>query len=136
MRSAVPVVIACLRPVFVKTILIHLISGFVVGAAALMAQSSTRPNFPTDAQICDMLVERVDTQHQSVGIAVGVIDATGRRTVSYGRFDADDKRAVDADTIFERVLSQRYSLLCSLPTWCNGGKSLLLIRWRNTCPPA
>jgi len=101
MRSAVPVVIACLRPVFVKTILIHLISGFVVGAAALMAQSSTRPNFPTDAQICDMLVERVDTQHQSVGIAVGVIDATGRRTVSYGRFDADDKRAVDADTIFE-----------------------------------
>src|ERR1700685_2721492 len=101
MRSAVPVVIVCLRPVFVKTILIHLISGFVVGAAALMAQSSTRPNFPTDAQIRDMLVERGDTQHQSVGIAVGVIDATGRRTVSYGKFDADDKRAVDADTIFE-----------------------------------
>ena len=69
MRSAVPVVIACLRPVFVKPILIHLISGFVVGAAALMAQSSTRPNFPTDAQICDMLVERVDMLTRSTKVS-------------------------------------------------------------------
>ena len=45
--------------------------------------------------------QRIDKQHQSVGIVVGVIDSTGRRTVSYGKFDEDDKRPVDADTIFE-----------------------------------
>lgn len=56
---------------------------------------------PTDEQIRDLLVERIDKQHQSVGIVVGVIDSTGRRTVSYGKCDADDTRAVDADTIFE-----------------------------------
>src|ERR1039457_168618 len=101
MRSAVPVVIEYLRPVFVKTVLIHLISGFVVGVLPLMAQPSTMPTFPTDAQIHDLLVERIEKQHQSVGIVVGIVDSTGRRTISYGKFEADDKRAVDADTIFE-----------------------------------
>jgi serine-type D-Ala-D-Ala carboxypeptidase/endopeptidase len=85
----------------VKTVLIDFICGFMVGVLPLMAQSSAKSAFPTDAQIRDLLVERIDKQHQSVGIVVGVIDLTGRRTISYGKFDADDKRAVDADTIFE-----------------------------------
>jgi serine-type D-Ala-D-Ala carboxypeptidase/endopeptidase len=84
-----------------KIAFIHLISAFMVGVLPLVAQSSTSSTLPTDAQIRDLLVERIDKQHQSVGIVVGVIDSTGRRTVSYGKFDADDKRAVDADTIFE-----------------------------------
>jgi len=85
----------------VKTVLIHLIGGFVVGVLPLVAQSSTSSAFPTDAQLREILAERIDKYHQSVGIVVGVIDSTGRRTVSYGKFDTDDKRAVDADTIFE-----------------------------------
>lgn len=84
-----------------KIALIHLISTFLIGVLALVAQSSSSSTLPTDAQIRDLLIERIDKQHQSFGIVVGVIDSTGRRTVSYGKFDADDKRAVDADTIFE-----------------------------------
>lgn len=114
-----------------KTVLIHSILGFFVGVLPLMAQSSpTRSTFPTDAQIRDLLVERIDKEHQSVGIVVGVIDSTGRRTISYGKFDADDKRTVDADTIFEigsvtKVKEQR----SELPTWCSGERSRSLIRW-------
>ena len=84
-----------------KTVFTHLITGFVVGVLPLMAQSSTSSAFPTDAQIRDLLVERIDNQRQGVGIVVGVVDSTGRRTISYGKFDAGDNRAVDGNTIFE-----------------------------------
>ena len=84
-----------------KTVLIHLISWFMVGVLPLMAQSSTKSAFPTDAQIRDLLVERIDKQHQSVGIVVGIVDSTGRRTISYGKFDTGDNRTVDGNTIFE-----------------------------------
>jgi serine-type D-Ala-D-Ala carboxypeptidase/endopeptidase len=90
-----------LKGATLKIAFIHLISAFLIGVLPLVAQSSTSSALPTDAQIRDLLVERIDKQHQSAGIVVGVIDSTGRRTVSYGKFDADDKRAVDADTIFE-----------------------------------
>jgi len=84
-----------------KIAFIQLISAFMVGVLPLVAQSSTSSTLPTDAQIRDLLVERIDKQHQSVGIVVGVIDSTGRRTISYGKFDAGDNRAVDGNTIFE-----------------------------------
>ena len=32
---------------------------------------------------------------------MGLIDSTGRRTISYGKFDVGDSGAVDGDTIFE-----------------------------------
>jgi serine-type D-Ala-D-Ala carboxypeptidase/endopeptidase len=85
----------------VKAALILVTGCFMVGALPLMAQSSTRFAFPTDAQIRDLLVERIDKQHQSVGIVVGVVDSTGRRTISYGKFDTTDNRTVDDNTIFE-----------------------------------
>jgi serine-type D-Ala-D-Ala carboxypeptidase/endopeptidase len=66
-----------------------------------MARSPTNSVFPTDVQIRDFLVERIDKQHQSVGIVVGIVDSTGRATISYGKFDAGDNRAVEGETIFE-----------------------------------
>jgi len=86
---------------FVKAIPVHLIIAFGVGVPPLIAQSSTKPPFPSDTQIHDLLIERIDKQHQSVGIVVGVSDSTGRRIVSYGTFDIGDKRVVEGDTIFE-----------------------------------
>jgi serine-type D-Ala-D-Ala carboxypeptidase/endopeptidase len=56
---------------------------------------------PTEAQIRDLLIQRIDMEHRSVGIVVGIIDSTGRRTISYGKFDSGDNRAVDGNTIFE-----------------------------------
>ncbi len=73
----------------------------MVAVLPLRAQSSPSSAFPADAQIRDLLVERIDRQHQSVGIVVGVIDSTGRRIISYGNFNLGDNRAVDGNTIFE-----------------------------------
>jgi len=85
----------------VKTVLIHLIGWFMVGVLPLMAQSPTKSAFPTEAQIRDLLVERIDKQHQSIGIVVGIVDSAGRRTISHGKFDTGDSTSVDGNTIFE-----------------------------------
>lgn len=73
----------------------------LVGAAPLVAQSPSNSDFPSESQIRDLLIERIDKQHQSVGIVVGVIDSTGRKIISYGSLDTGDKRVLNGDTIFE-----------------------------------
>jgi CubicO group peptidase (beta-lactamase class C family) len=55
----------------------------------------------TGDQIRQILVDRIDTQHKSVGIVVGVITPLGRVVASYGRLDQGDTRPVDGDTVFE-----------------------------------
>jgi hypothetical protein len=39
---------------------------------------------PPEAEIPDILVDRIDTRHEAVGIVVGVIDAKGQRVISCG----------------------------------------------------
>ena len=56
---------------------------------------------PSDAEIRALLVERIDAERQGVGIVVGVVDASGRRVVAYGRTDADSGRPLNGDTEFE-----------------------------------
>ena len=62
------------------------------------AQTST---VPPDPEIRKILADRIDRDHQGVGIVVGVIDPGGRRVVSWGNLAKDDKRPLNGDTIFE-----------------------------------
>jgi serine-type D-Ala-D-Ala carboxypeptidase/endopeptidase len=50
---------------------------------------------PADSEIRQILVNRIDKDKQGVGIVVGVIDAKGRRIVSYGSLEKGDKRPLD-----------------------------------------
>lgn len=56
---------------------------------------------PSDADIRQMLVDRIDVRHRSVGIVVGLITPQGRRLVAYGRLEKGDPRPIDGNTIFE-----------------------------------
>src|ERR1035441_4826412 len=56
---------------------------------------------PRMRRIRAILADRVDKLHQNVGIAVGIIDANGRRLVSYGNFSVKDPRPVGNDTVSE-----------------------------------
>ncbi|HLZ81936.1 MAG TPA: serine hydrolase, partial [Caulobacteraceae bacterium] len=56
---------------------------------------------PSNAEITRLLADRIDVQRQGVGIVIGVIDASGRRIIAYGRRDESDTRALDGDTLFE-----------------------------------
>jgi serine-type D-Ala-D-Ala carboxypeptidase/endopeptidase len=66
-----------------------------------MSQSAPETLMPSDSEIRQMLVDRIDVQHQSVGIVVGVIGPEGRRVIAYGQLEKSDPRPLDGNTIFE-----------------------------------
>jgi CubicO group peptidase (beta-lactamase class C family) len=65
------------------------------------AQSKPANTALSDEEIRKILVERIDAQHQSVGIVVGVIAPEGRRIVTYGHLAQGDSRTLNGDTVFE-----------------------------------
>ncbi len=65
------------------------------------AQSPPNSPVPPDSEIRKILVERIDTFHQGVGIVVGVIEPQGRRVVAYGSLNQGDPRPLNGDTTFE-----------------------------------
>lgn len=65
------------------------------------AQSGSPRQMPVDAEIRKILADRIDVQHQGVGIVVGVIDPQGRRVVSHGSSEIGAPRPVDGDSVFE-----------------------------------
>ncbi len=72
---------------------------FLTGAACFGLQPAS--SVPDDAEIRELLVNRIDEQKRSVGIVIGVVEGGQRRVVSYGRLATDDSREVDGDTVFE-----------------------------------
>ena len=66
-----------------------------------VAQTAVPAPMPTDAEIRHMLVTRVEVQRQATGIVIGIVDARGRRIISYGTMGVDDKRPVGGDTVFD-----------------------------------
>jgi len=69
---------------------------------ALAAVAQTLPaRLATPNEIRGMLVERVDVQHKTDGIVVGVITKHGREIIAYGKFDASDPRVPDGETVYE-----------------------------------
>lgn len=59
------------------------------------------PPLPPDAEIRQLLSDRVDVQKKSVGMVVGLIAPEGRRIVSHGVLEVGDPRPLGGDTVFE-----------------------------------
>lgn len=70
-------------------------------AATLLSTGAALAQSPTSAAIEQILVERIDTAEQNVGIAVAVIENGAPRFVSYGHPALGDQRTVDEHTVFE-----------------------------------
>ena len=69
---------------------------------AASAQSPMVVAAPADAEIRQILVDRIDTYKKSTGMVVGVLTPRGSRVVVYGTFDDDqDKRVPSADSVYE-----------------------------------
>lgn len=73
------------------------------GAAATETQPRpvSHDALPSDGEIRQMLVDRIDVEHRTVGIVVGLITPQGRRIVAYGHLEKGDSRPLDGNTIFE-----------------------------------
>ena len=72
-----------------------LIAGFTLSCAPAFSQ------VPSDTEIRKILVDRVGTENNGIGIVVGVVDVNGRRVVSYGSLAKNDNRKLNGDAIFE-----------------------------------
>ena len=81
-------------------ILVHIATAVLL-VAGTVAQSVPNSPVPSDDEIRKILIERIDTFHQGVGIVVGVVDAHGRRIITYGMLENGDPRPLNGDTIFE-----------------------------------
>jgi len=66
-----------------------------------MTTAVAQSALPSNDEIRKILVDRIDRDRQSVGIVVGIIEPGARRIISYGALAKDDRRSVDADTVFE-----------------------------------
>lgn len=73
----------------------------LIGVAVGQHVPAPSPVLPPDSEIRQMLVDRIDVQHQSVGIVVGMIGPEGRRVISYGHLAKGDTRTLNGDTVFE-----------------------------------
>jgi CubicO group peptidase (beta-lactamase class C family) len=69
--------------------------------AGMVTPPAASGSLPSDAEIRDLLKDRIDVQHKSVGMVVGIVTPQGRRIVSYGRLNQGDSRPLDGDTVFE-----------------------------------
>src|SRR5215472_7358005 len=86
-------VIGCLS--VVPSSMARLVTLFALVLALAMtsfAQSKPATTVLSDEEIRKILVERIEAQHQSVGIVVGVITPEGRHTVEYGHLAQGDLR--------------------------------------------
>jgi D-alanyl-D-alanine-carboxypeptidase/D-alanyl-D-alanine-endopeptidase len=71
-----------------------LVAAMLSAAASLAAQ-------PSEAEVRQILVDRVDVRHASVGMVAGIVAPNGRLVVSYGNLGGPAPQAVNGDTVFE-----------------------------------
>jgi CubicO group peptidase (beta-lactamase class C family) len=82
--------------------LLACMASLVGGVAMARAPAAALVATPLAEQaLRNILVERVETQKWATGIVVASSAPDGRHIVSYGTIAADDKRWVNADTVFE-----------------------------------
>jgi CubicO group peptidase (beta-lactamase class C family) len=77
----------------------HRIALLVAGVALSCTPAFTQ--VPSDTEIRKILADRVGAENNGIGIVVGIVDANGRRIVSYGSLAKNDNRKLDGDTVFE-----------------------------------
>lgn len=92
----------CLRrPALQVLLLLMLAAGGLCASFGVLGQTTLGPSMLSDSEIRQILVDRIDGEHQGVGIVVGVIGPEGRRVISYGHLEKGDPRSLDGDTVFE-----------------------------------
>jgi CubicO group peptidase (beta-lactamase class C family) len=86
-----------------KRLLVSVLFGTLAALVATVAsgQAASTPSFPSDADIRKLLVDRIDNQHQSVGIVIGLIGPEGQRVISYGQLDKGRTDPLNGDTVYE-----------------------------------
>lgn len=77
---------------------------FATAAPCVWAQDSRETaagDFPPRDEVLKILADRIDSQHRSIGMVVGLITPQGRRVIGYGQARDGSTSVPDGDTVFE-----------------------------------
>jgi D-alanyl-D-alanine-carboxypeptidase/D-alanyl-D-alanine-endopeptidase len=66
-----------------------------------LGQTTAQSPMPSNEGIRKILVDRLGDHSDRAGIVVGIIEPAGRRIIAQGRFDKNDTRLLNGDTVFE-----------------------------------
>src|SRR5262245_44928996 len=78
------------------------IQRIVLAVIALMSSCAIAfAQLPSDTEIRKILSDRIGAENAGLAMVVGVIDANGRRVISYGSLAKENNRRPDGDTVFE-----------------------------------
>jgi CubicO group peptidase (beta-lactamase class C family) len=84
-----------------KSVLLSVAGALLLAAAVHDTFAQTPAALPKDDQIRKLLVERIDVQQLGIGLVVGVIDAQGKRIVSYGSAAESSTQPLNGQSVFE-----------------------------------
>jgi len=71
----------------------------------------------TDAEVKNILQDRIDRAKRGVGIVVGLVDEKGARVITYGKASQDSNLALDGNSVFEIGSVTKYSRRRCSPIW-------------------
>lgn len=73
----------------------------MLAAAALALGAGAVQAFPADAEVREILRQRVEVSRRGVGYAVGLVDEKGSRVVTYGHARRGNDELATGDSVFE-----------------------------------
>jgi CubicO group peptidase (beta-lactamase class C family) len=68
--------------------------------AGAQAQAETLASLPSDMDIRNMLITRVDVQHRGTGAVIVIVAPKGRRTIAYGTLATNATHRINGNTVF------------------------------------
>jgi hypothetical protein len=71
---------------------------YLLAVVPVLAATHDSP-LPSDTEIRNMLITRIDVQHRGTGAIVVIVTPTGRRKIAYGSVAEGEKRLVSGDRI-------------------------------------
>ncbi|MGB3335991.1 MAG: serine hydrolase [Devosia sp.] len=77
------------------------LAALAISALSITSSVAQQAAMPSDAEIEQILADRIDRDRANVGIAVAVIEGGAPRFVSHGTLAKDDTTPVDEHTLFE-----------------------------------
>jgi D-alanyl-D-alanine-carboxypeptidase/D-alanyl-D-alanine-endopeptidase len=93
--------IESVRAAVALVVMLFILDGHAGAQLQTQAHAPAAANLPSDDEIRHILADRIDVQHKSVGMVVGITSPAGRRIISYGAPTKDGLGRLSGDTVFE-----------------------------------
>lgn len=90
-----------IQNLFAMEILKIFLLPLVTLVSAANSQAQSKAQTPSDHEIMQILIDRIDSMQKSKGMVVGIVTPQGKRIITYGKAKLGDERVLNENTLFE-----------------------------------